>query len=86
MNEKIPCPYVYARGRKCTGYVVKVAAFNADIEWRFNDGEWKFSAGCPKSHYHVYCSEKGNHAGAIGDDALKFYFQNLPEQIAAVIK
>jgi hypothetical protein len=86
MSEQIPCPYVYAKGKKCTGHVVRVAAFGADIEWRLgDDGGWRFSVGRPRSHYHVYCSEKGNHAGAVGDDALKFYPQNLPGKLAEII-
>jgi hypothetical protein len=32
-SEKVPCPFVYARGQKCKGHIVRIAAFKADLEW-----------------------------------------------------
>jgi hypothetical protein len=84
--ERIPCPYVYAKGRKCKGHIVRVAAFKADLEWtRASDGRWKFNVGNPRSHYHLYCSEKNSHAGIRREDALKFYYSNLPPDLRAII-
>ena len=83
---KIPCPYVYAKGRKCTGHIDRIEAFKADLEWTQQpDGSWKFSAGNPRSHYHLFCSEKGNHAGSGREDALKFHASELPKELLAVI-
>jgi hypothetical protein len=88
MNDKIPCPFVYANGKRCTGHVVRVEAYKADIEYApgAND-RWRVAIGEPRSHYHVFCSEKGNHAGyARSDDSrLKFYFQDLPEALRKAI-
>jgi hypothetical protein len=45
------------------------------------------SVGEPRSHYYVFCSEKGNHAGNVGgdDQRMKFYFNQLPAEIRAAI-
>ena len=87
-DQNEPCPYVYAKGKKCTGHIVRIEAFKADLAWRRGeDGKWLFSVGEPRSHYHLYCSEKGNHAGYRKDDAegMKFYYQNLPAALKKVI-
>jgi hypothetical protein len=83
-----PCPFVYAKGRKCTGHVVRIEAFKADLAWhRADDGKWSFQVGEPRSHDHLYCSEKGNHAAYNKPDAegMKFYYQNLPTALKKVI-
>jgi len=82
---EIPCPFVYANGKKCTGHVVRVEAYKADIHWVAENGVWHFWVGQPQSHYHVFCSEKSNHAGIGREDRLKFYFDKLPEQLQAVV-
>jgi hypothetical protein len=50
---------------------------------RTSDGTWRASIGEPRSHYHLFCSEKGNHAGSARDDhpSMKRYFSQLPEGI-----
>lgn len=78
----IPCPFVYSRGkRRCTGHIVKVDAYKADLEWApRKEGTWRIGWE-PRSHYHLFCSEKGNHAGAVREDAVKLYWDGLPEQL-----
>jgi hypothetical protein len=80
---RIPCPFVYANGKRCTGHVTRVEAYKADLEWALQpDSTWKF--GCaPRSHFHLFCSEKGNHAGYArpDNDQMKLYFNQLPEQL-----
>ena len=86
MADPIPCPFVYSTGKRCTGHVAKVEAYKADLEWSFDTGNgWTFSAGEPRSHYHVFCSEKGNHAGVMREDALKLYYSQLPDALKQVI-
>ncbi len=86
MNQPEPCPFVYASGKKCSGHIVRIAAFKADMSWsRSDDGQWSLSVGEPRSHYHLYCSEKNNHAGFGRDDALKFYYRDLPPTLQKVI-
>jgi len=86
----IPCPFVYANGKRCTGHVVRVEAYKADITWAPDKvtGEWKMETGQPRSHYHLFCSEKENHAGYRGPDSgkMKFYWEHLPEELRNVIR
>ena len=87
-SEKIPCPFVYANGKTCPGHVVRIAAFKVDLEWTLQeDGSWARHIGEPRSHYHLYCSEKGNHAGYDRPDSekLKFYRGHLAGGLDAVI-
>jgi len=85
---KISCPFVYARGRRCSGHIVRVEAYKADLLWDFKEGRWNFSYRGPRSHYHLFCSEKGNHAGAFGPDSdqMKFYWQRLPDDLQAALE
>ena len=72
---------MYTKGKRCTGHIVRVEAFKADLYWTLDEanGKWSFWAGEPRSHYHLHCSEKGNHAGYGREDALKYYADNMPE-------
>lgn len=82
------CPYVYKNGKRCTGTIVRVEGFKADLAWQEKeDGTWRFSATEPRSHYHVYCSEKGNHAGYGKEDnpQMKLWYRDLPDEIRAAI-
>jgi hypothetical protein len=79
---QVTCPFVYANGRKCPGHITHVEAFKCDVSWKPDaDGVWQPSIGEPRSHYHLYCSEKGNHAGykSPDDSRLKFYYSGLRE-------
>lgn len=81
-SQTIPCPFVYAKGRKCTGHVTRVEAYKADLGWtRQPDGTWKFEWDTPRSHYHLFCSEKGNHAGYARQDSdqMKVYVDRMPD-------
>ena len=67
---------------------VRIAAFKADLEWTVNDdGVWSFAVGAPRSHYPLYCSEQGNHAGynRPDDERMTFYFDKLPAALQNVI-
>jgi hypothetical protein len=52
------------------------------------DLRWTFGIGEPRSHYHLVCSEKGNHAGWGKQDAegLIFFFDKLPIALQQEIK
>ena len=85
-GKAIPCPFVYSGGKSCTGETIKVEAYKADLEWKQDEsGNWEFSAGPPRSHYHLFCSEKRNHAVPNREDALKYYYGDLPEQLQDVV-
>jgi hypothetical protein len=85
---RIPCPFVYADGRRCGGHIVRIEAFRADLLWAVDgNGRWRFDFR-PRSHYHLSCSEKGNHAGFRRQDprAMKFWYDHLPEEVRRVIE
>ena len=84
----IPCPFVYANGRCCAGHVVRIEAYKADLTWEADaEGRWSFGFR-PRSHYHLFCSEKGNHAGFRRQDSMdmKFWFDRLPAEIQDIIQ
>jgi hypothetical protein len=82
----IPCPFVCAKGKKCSGHVVRIEAFNADLRWDRDDkGIWSFSVSEPRSQYHLCCSESDNH-GREDAKALKFYYDELSPELKAAIK
>ena len=83
----IPCPFVYNTGRTCGGHVVRVEAYKAELVWSLGeDGVWNFSFA-PRSHYHLFCSLKGNHAGSLqpDDPRMKFRDRDLPLAVEAVL-
>ncbi len=87
--SEIPCPYLYARGQQCAGHIVRVEAYKADLQWVHDaSGNWTFVCGEPRSHYHLFCSEKGNHSGSMraDNDQMKRFFGDLPVELQAVIK
>lgn len=87
-SQPVPCPFVYANGKQCTGHVVRIEAFKADLEWKLDgSGNWKFGWTEPRSHFHVYCSEKDGHAlhGKPDNNQMKFYANELPAELLAVI-
>lgn len=80
----IPCPFVYANGKRCVGHITRVEAYKADLSWNLQpDGVWKFELGQTRSHFHLFCSEKGNHAGYArrDNDQMKVYPDKLPEAL-----
>ena len=82
MAQEVACPFVYARGRRCLGHITHVEAYKVDVRWTpGEDGKWRPSLGEPRSHYHLFCSEKGNHAGVRREDhpSMKRYLGQLPE-------
>jgi hypothetical protein len=87
VQEACPCPFVYAKGKKCTGHIERIEAYKADLTWnRDDDGRWSLSVE-PRSHYHLCCSEKGNHAGynKPDSDQMKFHYNELPEALRKAI-
>ncbi|HWK13741.1 MAG TPA: hypothetical protein VNS02_05055 [Rhizobiaceae bacterium] len=85
--DRVPCPFTYASGKRCTGHVVRVEGYKADLEWSRGADGWKFGCGEPRSHYHLFCSEKGNHAGYARHDSekMKFYYSQLPVALQNVV-
>ena len=86
--EEVPCPFVYKGGKQCQGHIIGVEAFKADLAWsRKDDGSWRFGWGRPRSHFHLRCSLKDNHAGFGRPDSegLKMYYDQLPESLRRIV-
>jgi len=82
----LPCPYVSPKGERCPGHIVKVEAFNADLSWTFDEsGNWTFHHSQPRSQYHLFCSEKGNHADDRRPEQMKCYLSSMPDDLLIVI-
>lgn len=82
--DEIPCPFVYANGKRCVGHITRVEIYKSDLSWApTDDCRWELQIRRARSHFHLFCSEKGNHAGTLRrDDArLKLYWDQLPEAL-----
>jgi len=82
MATEIACPFVYANGQRCSGRITRVEAYKCDVTWSPRaEGRWQPSVAEVRSHYHLFCSEKGNHAGSVGSDnaQMKCYLNQLPD-------
>ncbi len=87
MGEPIPCPFVYANRKSCSGHIIRIETYKADAEWVLQeDGTWSFGL-IPLTHYHLFCSEKGNHAGYVGPDneQMKFRANELGGELAEIV-
>jgi hypothetical protein len=75
MGEKIPCPFMYSNGQRCTGHVYEARAYGP----KGPDGIVHRE---DVKKYRLWCSEKGDHAGAvrdwIGKERMEFYPDQLP--------
>jgi hypothetical protein len=83
--EPIPCPFTYSNGKVCPGHIMRVEIYKADVIWDLKpDGRWE-SSYRTRSHWHLFCSEKGNHAGFKRqyDRQMRLYGDQLPEALAA---
>jgi len=59
------CPFTYSNGRKCKGYVKTIKLIKVNVEIDLSEDGKIIDISLERSDYHVhlYCSEKGNHAG-----------------------
>jgi hypothetical protein len=73
VTDKIACPFVYADGRKCTGYIYRAKAYGphsgTDIERH------------DVRKYRLWCSKKDDHAGAISGHAAKERMEFYPDEL-----
>ena len=81
-----PCPYLFPNGQRCPGHVVRVEAFHADLSWALGEnGEWTFSHSQPRSQYHLFCSEKGNHDGDRRPEQMNVYLSGMSDDLLALV-
>jgi len=87
-EKAIPCPFVYANNKRCSGRITRVEAYRGDLAWALNqNGRWEFGWGPPRSHFHLFCSLKEDHSGfkRPADYRMKCYFDELPEALRKII-
>jgi hypothetical protein len=88
MNHQIPCPFVYANGRPCEGHINRIEAYSATVQWMQRpNGAWVFGWQ-ERSHYHLFCSLKGAHAGMdrTDDPRMKCDGDQLPQAILMLLE
>lgn len=89
MTTKVQCRFVYANGKRCLGHIIRVEVYKADVSWTPDEatGRWKAEIDRPRSHYHLFCSEKGSHAGSMrpDDSRMKFYRDQLPDELSRLM-
>jgi hypothetical protein len=85
--DRVPCPFVYSNGKPCGGHIVRVEAYKASLAWTLcDDSAWRFEFA-ERSHFHLFCSEKGNHAGHARPDnpQMKFHWRQLPKALQELV-
>lgn len=84
------CPFVYSTGKRCKGYIksLELIKVNLHIELSEDDKVTSISFNPPRYHVHLYCSEKGNHAGTMRphSEQLKVWWNDLPKEIKEQIE
>lgn len=69
------CPFVYANGHRCEGHVTNVR-FYGNLKYGY--------PGVRK--VRLWCSDKGDHAGAVSGWASKERMEFYPDKIPADLK
>ncbi|MCK4377686.1 MAG: hypothetical protein KAV97_05695 [Actinomycetia bacterium] len=79
------CPFIYANGKQCNGYIHQIEIIKTDICITLdNDNNIEgFDFYPSRYHVHLYCSEKGDHSGAMRqhDERMKIWYSDLPDSI-----
>lgn len=81
-RARIPCPFVDADGRCCSGQIERIEAFRADLLWA-DDGNSRRRFGFrPRSFDHLFGSENGNRASFRRQDprTVMCWLDHLPEE------
>jgi hypothetical protein len=77
-TKTIPCLFVYADGHRCSGEIYRACAYGPSRGKDFVNRD-------DVRKYRMWCSEKGDHAGAISDSVSKqrmeFYPDEIPDDI-----
>ena len=70
-TSEIPCPFVYASGKKCTGMIMQARGYGPP-------GKIK--------KYRLWCSEGYDHAGAVSSWQAKERMEFYPDQLPAGVE
>jgi hypothetical protein len=84
--EQIAGPFVYVDVATVLEPLNALKSTKADLTWEAStDGAWAFGVR-PRSHFHAFCSLKGNHAGFRSDgEGLKFFYDRLPDELRRIV-
>ena len=83
------CPFVYANGKNCKGYVESLKIVKPNVIVTLNENGKVIGISIePKYHVHLKCSEKDNHAGCMSPDSeqMKIWYNDLPEDLRKQIE
>lgn len=75
VETAIPCPFVYANGRCCSGVVWQARAYGPTRGKHYTTRE-------DVRKYRLWCSEKGDHAGRVPSSRGKHRMEFYPDQLA----
>jgi hypothetical protein len=71
-KPKLACPFIYANGRKCRGFVDGMRLYGGDTVYN-------------AKKVRLWCSEKHDHAGVVSTwvakERMEFYPDRLPKEI-----
>ena len=76
-HDHARCPFVYANGKRCEGWVTQIRAYGP---WDRKTNDLKFVR-----KYRLWCSEKYDHAGACSDWIAKERMEFYPGQVSDVL-
>jgi hypothetical protein len=74
-GSPIPCPFVYANGCRCQGWVVMARGYGPKRGHFFTVRE-------NVRKYRLWCSEKGDHAGRVSSTSSKERMEFYPNELA----
>lgn len=78
-SDAIPCPFVYANGKRCTGFVRRARAYGPTRGRGYVDRE-------DVRKYRLWCSEKDDHAGFLPNPATKNRMEFYPDEFEAGVE
>lgn len=74
-DDVLRCPFTYANGCRCQGTVYRARAYGRSRGWNYPERD-------DVHKYRLWCSVKGDHAGAVSSfvskDRMEFYPDRLP--------
>jgi hypothetical protein len=82
-GSEIQCPFVYATGKRCEGEVVRIERYHVTAVWE--PPTWQVGVHDVGTHFHVFCSLKGDHTGTRGRSRLRYLGTELPKELQRIV-
>jgi hypothetical protein len=83
MAEPVPCPFLYANGKRCKGTVVRVEQYRVTVGWSYDeDGAWTLDWGEDGrgTHFHLFCNAVSEH-----NPPVKLWPREMPAALRTAI-